>query len=650
MPARIQKAIRRLTDHQKKIQGRFRLISIFRTATFFLSAISIFVFVPGEVHLLPSLPGWVLFLLLVRIHGRLRRKSNGCQNRIQFYLAWENRLVRWTGSEKGDLSHSEGRSAGSNTSTVTESEASQSDMADSRAEESNQTLQSATESEAEELAQVNRDLLLTGSYSLLGFLNLGRLGGGSRTLHRWIQEAVDGPPGPILRERQARMAGLSSLQVLQGRWFSHAPSPEEPASAIREERQRGAMESMAPASFLYRQSRSRTNEDRLPGVPDWLALVAATLAIFSLVAFFSHEILGTRAYHFLTFPAQWIFFGIYLLFFRNPRARKRFDELLAGLDETLPLLKELKGFRFHNPALAEENTLNQQLKHQLREAIFQDSVYSLFRNPLAFAMGGLIFSGPVLADWSMGRFLNRSQQQIEHWLDQFAQLDALFCMAAHFRFSSPRCLPEIVGEEFPLISARDLHHPLLAGSESVGNDVDFRKEDRLWIITGSNMGGKSTFLRTLGMNLILAQMGGGVRAREFRFRSTPLATSMQIQDNLARSESLFYAEVRSLKRLLDRPVPLVFFLDEMLKGTNQKDRSFACKRILSYLIENGASGFLTTHDMELTSLKEDYGEKVQLYHFRESPGEGLKFDFKLHPGSVEGTTALAILRKEGLPV
>ena len=180
--------------------------------------------------------------------------------------------------------------------------------------------------------------------------------------------------------------------------------------------------------------------------------------------------------------------------------------------------------------------------------------------------------------------------------------------------------------------------------------MDFLPEHRLWIITGSNMGGKSTFLRTVGMNLVLAQMGGAVRASSFTFSPAPLITSMQIQDNLARSESLFYAEVRSLKRLVDHQAPVFYFLDEMLKGTNQKDRSFACRKILSHLIESGSAGMLTTHDMELTSLTEGYGSMVQLFHFRESPGEGLQFDFKLRPGSVEGTTAITILRNEGLPV
>lgn len=491
----------------------------------------------------------------------------------------------------------------------------------------------------DEARQIEKDLLLTGSYSLLHYLDQCRLSAGRNTLYDWMMEALDSPEPIRILERQKQVAALSRLKVLQGKWYGHRQADLEHVHPI--------------GSTSGHQSASHQQDVSFKSVPAWLALISGLLALFSLGAFFSHEILGTRAYHFLSFPAQWVTFGIYLLFYRSKEARMRFVEILDALDQTLPLLKGLYSFRFHAAELAPQRDLTRNLRQELREAILQDSVYSLFRNPLAFAMGGLIFSGPVLADWSMGGFLRRNEEKIRSWLKEFAALDASLALAGYRRFLSPGAWPEIRESpevNRPFIKAREMHHPLIPENQSVGNDMDFQPEHRLWIITGSNMGGKSTFLRTVGMNLVLAQMGAPVRALSFEFYPGPIVTSMQIQDNLARSESLFYAEVRSLKHLVDHKPPVFYFLDEMLKGTNQKDRSFACRKILSHLIESGATGMLTTHDMELTSLTEGYGSMVQLFHFRESPGEGLQFDFKLRPGSVEGTTALTILRNEGLPV
>lgn len=591
----IQKAIRRLTDYQKKIQRRLRLISLLRAATFFLTLAIIFAWSPGEVHLLPSLPGWLVFGFLVRWYSGIRRKENSCINRLEYYRGQQDRSSNAWFLNKG----------------------AESQRADSK--------------DIEEL-QIEKDLLLTGSYSLLSYLET-RLPAGEDTLYAWMRDALKQPDASTIQDRQNRIFSLRRLKVLQGRWYGQNRAQPVKQSSERDDR-----------------SLQKQTKHAFRTVPAWLAAVAGTLALISLGAFFSHEILGTKAYHFLSFPLQWLLFGIYLLFYRNKEARQRFDELLSSLDQTLPFLRCLQGFRFHDSHLYREQELTKNLRQELGGAIVQDSFYSLFRNPLAFALGGLLFSGPVLADWSMGGFLKKNEAKIRGWLQDFAAMDAMLSLAGHSRFLEPMCRPEIVSGNEPEVFALQLHHPLIPAEESVGNDLDFRKEHRLWIVTGSNMGGKSTFLRTLGMNLVLAQMGGAVRARQLKFCPTPMVTSMQIQDNLARSESLFYAEVRSLKRLVDHPSPVFYFLDEMLKGTNQTDRSFACKKILSHLIDSGSSGLLTTHDMELASLKENYGQKVQLFHFRESPGEGLQFDFKLHPGSVEGTTALTILRREGLPV
>ena len=601
---RIQKAIRRLTDHQKKIQRRFRLIATLRSTTFFLAVGIIFLWSPGDVYLLPSLPAWLAFLTLIVVHARLRKRRMACHRLLSLYEFWKERQMDW----KGDVSahHSEEK-------------------------------------------PIYRDMLLLGDYSLLAFLDHCMVPEGSHRLKKWMDLAIEGPAADAIRNRQRKVQSLAGLRIFTARWFSSATDLVDPLTHAV-----SSMTNADPSSEARHSERPNTaegTEKTIETVPGWVAGLSGLLAIVSVLSFFSHEILGAPAYFLLSYPALWLAFGLYLLVYRRKERRAAFDRLLASIDQFLPLLRSVRNFHFRPSALESEGRLLLALKSVFSAAVRQDFFYSLFRNPLAFAMGGLLFGGPILADWSMGRFLSRNRAKIEKALDELASLDALMSLAMMLRLSGPVCIPLCDSGDGLALEARNLHHPLLPPGRSVGNDLLFEEGHRLWIITGSNMGGKSTFLRTVGMNLILAQMGGPVRAEHFRFKPVALYSSMQIQDDLARSESLFYAEVQNLKALLEHPVPVLYFLDEMLKGTNQKDRNFASRKILAALIERGARGFLTTHDMDLPSLKESFTEQVQLYHFRESSSSlRLEFDFRLHPGSVEGTTALTILRNEGLPV
>ena len=247
------------------------------------------------------------------------------------------------------------------------------------------------------------------------------------------------------------------------------------------------------------------------------------------------------------------------------------------------------------------------------------------------------------------------------WLAALGELEALRAMAA-LRHDHPGWSFPAVGEaEPPRVAARAIAHPLLPPAASVANDVRLGPPGRVLLITGSNMSGKSTLLRALGVNLALAQAGGPVCAAELRLPPVALATSMRVQDSLAQGVSYFMAELRRLKGLVDLAEaarasggPLVcFLLDEILHGTNSAERLVAAARVVRHLADLGAIGAVSTHDLALAGEPRLAG-LADLAHFSEHFVEGeagpeMGFDYVLRPGLATTTNALRLMALVGLP-
>jgi DNA mismatch repair ATPase MutS len=205
------------------------------------------------------------------------------------------------------------------------------------------------------------------------------------------------------------------------------------------------------------------------------------------------------------------------------------------------------------------------------------------------------------------------------------------------------------------LSAKDLAHPLIPETHRVPNDLTLESLGTVLLVTGSNMSGKSTFLRTLGINLCLAQAGAPVCAGQFEWTWVRLATCIRVDDSLEEGLSFFYAEVKRLKSLLDattdRSQPPVFFLiDEIFKGTNNRERLIGSRSFITALSQGNGFGLVTTHDLELTDLEKTVPGLTNV-HFQETVAAGtLQFDYKLRPGPCPTTNALRIMELEGLPV
>ncbi len=244
-------------------------------------------------------------------------------------------------------------------------------------------------------------------------------------------------------------------------------------------------------------------------------------------------------------------------------------------------------------------------------------------------------------------------KELRGWFEAIGEFEALSSFAA-FLHDEP-------GVVFPEISAGPAHfrtegivHPLLPPGKRVDNDVMLPAPGSALLVTGSNMSGKSTLLRAMGLSSVLALAGAPVCARRFELSCVTLRTSIRVADSLEQGVSHFYAEVSKLKAALDgteSELPVLFLLDEILHGTNSRERQIGARWVLAELLKRGAIGAVSTHDLELCRLTPELMQNVTLVHFRETVENGkMSFDYKLRPGPVSAGNALRLMQIVGLPV
>jgi len=275
-------------------------------------------------------------------------------------------------------------------------------------------------------------------------------------------------------------------------------------------------------------------------------------------------------------------------------------------------------------------------------------------NPLLSLLVHLI--GPW--DFFFTYRLEQVKKEIAHllprWLDAWHELEALNSLA-NFAYLNPHYIfPELTAGT-DLFTARELGHPLLKPESKVCNDFALDREHRIVILTGSNMAGKSTLLRTIGVNLSLAYAGAPVNAIHLQTSLFRLFTCIKVSDSVQDGLSYFYAEVKRLQALLaatklNDKLPVLFLIDEIFRGTNSRERLIGSRSYIRALSEGPSMGLIATHDLELIKLADEI-EGVTNYHFREEVHDGrMIFDYRLRPGPCPTTNALKIMRLEGLPV
>jgi hypothetical protein len=243
--------------------------------------------------------------------------------------------------------------------------------------------------------------------------------------------------------------------------------------------------------------------------------------------------------------------------------------------------------------------------------------------------------------------------RVPEWLAAVGDFEALAALASHAYEHPDDPFPRIM-DEGPCFDGVALGHPLLPVAACVRNDVRLDGDQRLLLVSGSNMSGKSTLLRTVGVNVVLALAGATVRAAALRVSPFALGASIRVMDSLEGGSSRFYAEITRLRQLMDlagRRPHLLFLLDEILHGTNSADRRVGAEAVIRGLLERGAVGLVTTHDLALARVAEDLAPHARNVHFEDHLEDGrIAFDYKLKDGVVQRSNALALMRAVGLDV
>lgn len=244
---------------------------------------------------------------------------------------------------------------------------------------------------------------------------------------------------------------------------------------------------------------------------------------------------------------------------------------------------------------------------------------------------------------------------VRQWLDATGQMEALCSLASH-AFEHPQDPFAEYSEGVACLEAEAIGHPLLPEDQVVRNDVRFGGEGgpRLLVVSGSNMSGKSTLLRTLGVNAVLAQAGAPVRARRLRLTPLTIGASIRVTDSLQGGVSRFYAEILRIRQILDLAsgsVSALFLIDEFLHGTNSHDRRIGAEALVRGLVERGAIGLITTHDLALAEITNVLGERATNVHFEDRIEDGrIHFDYLMRPGVVRKSNALELMRSVGLEI
>ncbi len=286
---------------------------------------------------------------------------------------------------------------------------------------------------------------------------------------------------------------------------------------------------------------------------------------------------------------------------------------------------------------------------------FARTVYWIDANDSLLArMSELPFLYSVQVGMAAETWRRRWGAKMRRWADLTGEMEALLALASYSYEHPADPFPEFVSAEGGLgfLEGEELGHPLIASEKCVRNSVRLDAKTRVLLVSGSNMSGKSTLLRAVGINTVLAMAGAPVRGARLRLTALRIGTRIRSTDSLQEGRSSFYTEILHIRKVFDdanEAVPLIFLFDELLEGTNSKDRRIGAEGLIQALLKRRAIGIVTTHDLALTEIAPAMGSVLRNMHFEDQVVEGkMRFDYKLRDGVVEKSNALELMRLIGL--
>lgn len=341
----------------------------------------------------------------------------------------------------------------------------------------------------------------------------------------------------------------------------------------------------------------------------------------------------------------------------------------AALELIANVIRAIESEQFGEPELValarrlsgdEASLVSKPIARLARISDWADSRHNVF---LRLAELPLLFTPQVA--YAAESWRKRHGAQLRDWIDAMGEIEALLSLAG-YSFEHPGDpFPELVDGSTPLFDATEVAHPLIPAAVAVSNSLTLGTQDsspqalkpsnhQALILSGSNMAGKSTLMRTVGINAVLALAGAPVRAQRLRLSPLAVGTCLRHSDSLQEHRSGFYTEalrIRLICDLLDGPLPLLFLFDELLSGTNSKDRRIAAEGVVRTMLSRGAIGMVTTHDLSLTEIAAMFPGQVKNVHLEDRVENGkMSFDYKLRDGVITHSNALELMRMIGLDV
>lgn len=485
------------------------------------------------------------------------------------------------------------------------------------------------------------DLDIVGSRSLHRLLDIAVSKEGSERLKQWL--LVTHPDAGVISQRQNLVRELCPLSHFRNNLiltFSFASKEH--------------LEGKKLISWLQRQEKPKS----LIVLLSLLTVMAGT----NILLFVLNQLGVLPAYYIWTLIAYIFVFLMNHKIIGTILSDSTFlDDELAKLQAILKFLetypyrdKEALG-KICEPFWKAKERPSRQINKIKRVAL----LVGLRGNPLL----NLVLNGVCPWDFYCANLLFRRKKElagiVPEWLDIFFELEALLSLANLGYLNPEYTFPEIVNDGNRngqiIFEAKAIGHPLIPSGQKISNDFSQTKIGELALITGSNMAGKSTFLKTLGINLCLAYAGGPVDAAELKCSLLRIFTCIKINDSVTDGFSYFYTEVRRLKKLLGEldvsdNEPIFFLIDEIFKGTNNRERLIGSRSYIRSLANRHGLGAISTHDLELVHLADEI-KSITNYHFREEVENGkMAFDYKLRSGPCPTTNALKIMQLEGLPI
>ncbi len=485
-----------------------------------------------------------------------------------------------------------------------------------------------------------RDFNISGSHSLLQLVNTAVYDGGRERLEEWLLKKE--PDLQKIEERQLLIKELKPMAHFRDRLHLYANL----AQTKRTENDWNMDDLLG-----YLQSA----EQKKFGLPLFILGALAGLNIILLVLYLSGVLGPYVIFSFFAYLLAYNFYSSKVAGLFNEAGQiqnllSQFREVLLYL-ESYPYKKDSA----LNEFCSVYHSGNQKPSGYLKKIIRIASAASSQGSELTW----FLLNSLVPWDMYFAKKLDAYKQELEpklsEWLNRFYQLEALNSLA-NFAWLNPAytfSLPK--KKQHPVFKAANLGHPLIPKEQKVTNDMTIDKIGDIQLVTGSNMAGKSTYLRTIGINLALCFAGAPVNAASFQTVPFRLFSSINVTDSLDEGLSHFYAEVKRLRALLDQlkqpnEHPLFFMVDEIYRGTNNRERLAGSEAFLKHVAGKDGVGLVSTHDLELARLEEEI-PTLSNWHFEETIEDGkMRFEYKLKPGPCPSTNALKIMQMEGLPI